>query len=133
MWVARSWGPALAESNEEDRPLSRSAPVPGHAPAGALAQSFRHEAFVYRGEDAFVDGASSFLRAGFEDGATAIVLVDAHRAKLLRMRLGPLAARVTFGDVALIGRNPARIITALHGFVDGHRGCRIRGIVEPIW
>ena len=44
-----------------------------------------------------------------------------------------LAGQVTFGDMAQIGRNPARIIPAVRAFIDQHPGERVCYLGEPAW
>lgn len=97
--------------------------------------SFRHEAFLYAGQDGFLDGAVKFLRDGVEEHAATLVVVSAAKIELLRDALDGDAEAVHFADMAEIGTNPARIIPAWREFVDEHAaaGRLLRGIGEPIW
>ncbi|MEY9935470.1 anti-sigma regulatory factor (Ser/Thr protein kinase) [Catenulispora sp. GP43] len=99
------------------------------------ADTFRHEAFLYSGDEHFLAGTTAFVRDGLDAGEAVLVAVIAARAALLRRALGRDADRVEFLDMALTGRNPARIIPAWQDWVDRNaptaRG--FRGVGEPIW
>jgi anti-sigma regulatory factor (Ser/Thr protein kinase) len=96
--------------------------------------SFRHEALLYAGEAEFVDKTLPFIRDGLDADEATLVVVDAAKIGRLRAALDDDADRVHFADMAVVGRNPARIIPAWRAFVDEHRGNgrRLRGIGEPI-
>lgn len=91
---------------------------------------FRHEALLYDGPDGFVTAALPFIREGLENGEPVMIAVGGERIELLRERLGP--SDVVFADMAVLGRNPARIIPAWKDFLDARKG-PARGIGEPIW
>jgi anti-sigma regulatory factor (Ser/Thr protein kinase) len=101
---------------------------------GVPADSFRHEALLYAGEDAFVTETSAFIRAGIEAEEPTLVVVSAQKIDRLREELGAEAAHVAFADMSDVGANPARIIPAWQEFVGGRPapGTRVRGIGEPI-
>jgi anti-sigma regulatory factor (Ser/Thr protein kinase) len=96
---------------------------------------YRHEAFLYRGDDDFLAGTVPFVHDGVAAGQPVMVAVIAARGARLREALGADAAQVHFVDMAELGRNPARIIPAWREFVDGHTGSGqpVRGVGEPIW
>jgi anti-sigma regulatory factor (Ser/Thr protein kinase) len=98
------------------------------------APTFRHEAFLYAGEDEFVAGTTAFIADAVEQDEPVFVVVDAHKIALLRDALAADARHVQFADMAKVGHNPARIIPAWREFVDQHggNGRRLRGIGEPI-
>ena len=98
-------------------------------------ERFRHEALLYAGENQFVEACTSFIRAGLEADEPTLVVALAHKVERLQEALGPDAERVRFGDISVIGRNPARIIPAWQEFVDENAepGLRLRGIGEPIF
>lgn len=108
-------------------PLAAQKPGPG--------RGFRHEAFLYAGDEHFVAGTAAFVRGGLEAGESVMVAVVEPRASLLRAALGRQADRVEFLDLADVGRNPARIIPAWRDWVDRQEpaGRGFRGIGEPIW
>ena len=100
----------------------------------APTSGFRHEAFLYGGSDAFVDGISAFIRGGVAAGEPTLVVVDARKIGRLREALGDDAGGALFADMADVGANPARIIPAWREFVAAHAapGRRLRGIGEPV-
>jgi len=110
------------------------------APMMRAGTGFVHEGFVYRGAAEFLEGTTTFIRAALAAGEPMMVAVIAPKVELLRSALDGDADRVTFVDMAEVGRNPARIIPAWRRFVDENLGpdCGIqdravRGIGEPIW
>ena len=95
---------------------------------------YRHEAFFYAGEDDFVAGTAPFIKEGLDRNEPILVAVVPSRIRALRDALRTDADRVRFMDMAELGRNPARIISAWAKFVEdaaSHGG--LRGIGEPIW
>lgn len=96
--------------------------------------SFRHEALLYEGADAFVAQTTKFIREGVEADEPVLVVVGAEKIGWLRESLGDLAQQVAFADMADVGANPARIIPAWYDFVADHGGAGrpMRGIGEPI-
>jgi anti-sigma regulatory factor (Ser/Thr protein kinase) len=96
-------------------------------------QSYRHEAFLYRGDADFLRGILPFVRDGVELGQPVMVVVSAPRLDLLRDAVGSTAEGVVWLDMAEHGRNPARIIPAWLDLVEEHPGQPVRGIGEPVW
>jgi anti-sigma regulatory factor (Ser/Thr protein kinase) len=96
---------------------------------------FRHEALLYAGTPEFVEGCIEFVRGGLEADEPVLVVVGAEKIELLRSELGEDADRVLFADMADVGLNPGRIISAWRDFMSGHDNChcRPRGIGEPIY
>jgi anti-sigma regulatory factor (Ser/Thr protein kinase) len=100
-----------------------------------VIDAFQHEAFLYADEREFVDGTAAFLEEGLDAGEPALVVLPAAKIRLLRERLGQRAERVTFADMAVVGRNPGRILHAWYDFA-GREVCggrRARGIGEPVF
>lgn len=100
-----------------------------------VSESFRHEAFLYSGDEHFLTGTTSFVHSALAGGEAVLVAVVEPRALLLREALGSDADRVEFLDMANAGRNPARIIAVWQDWVDRQTaaGRGFRGIGEPIW
>lgn len=100
------------------------------APAG-----FAHEALMYAGLADFLAQTVPFLAEGVDAGEPALVALPQVRVDALRQALGSRAADVQFAPMERIGRNPSRIISEWHAFVDRRPadGRPIRGIGEPIW
>jgi anti-sigma regulatory factor (Ser/Thr protein kinase) len=97
--------------------------------------SYRHEAFLYRGDEEFLAGTVPFVRDGIAAGQPVMVAVIGQRTDQLRAALGADVAKVHFVDMAELGHNPAQIIPGWRRFLDEH--CRdeqpVRGVGEPIW
>ncbi len=104
-------------------------------PSDAIATGFHHGALLYEGERDFLRVTAPFIRDGIDAGEPVLVAVDKDKIALLRAELGARADQVEFADMAVLGRNPARIIPAWRDFVVRHDGSAtaIRGIGEPIW
>jgi anti-sigma regulatory factor (Ser/Thr protein kinase) len=97
-------------------------------------RAYRHEALFYAGEADFVAGTASFLREGLAQGESALVAVVPSKIRALRSALGGDADRLSFMDMAELGRNPARIIPAWVQFASEPTSPRrLRGIGEPVW
>jgi len=119
--------------------------------AGKAHRGYRHEALIYRGLQGFLDAVVPFVRDGVDRGQPVLVAVIEPRMQALRLALGADAERVNFVDMAVLGKNPARIIPAWREFVETHSpvpetdsgndpglkkstvGTPIRGVGEPIW
>jgi MEDS: MEthanogen/methylotroph, DcmR Sensory domain/Histidine kinase-like ATPase domain len=97
--------------------------------------SYRHEAFLYGGEDDFLAGTVPFVRDGVAAGQPVMVAIRGCRLAPLREALGPDEAEVLFVDMTELGHNPARIIPGWRRFLDDHcaEGKPVRGVGEPIW
>jgi len=96
--------------------------------------AYRHEAMLYAGDEGFVDGVASFVRAGVAAAEPVLVVVQAHKIAMLQAALGDDAAAVQFADMAAVGQNPARIIPAWREFVADHAGeGRLRGVGKPVY
>lgn len=106
----------------------------GHLPTAPPMTGFAHEAFFYRGEPGFLDGTVGFAREGLANGDRVLVAVNTDRLGLLRSVLGE-APDLSYVDLAVVGRNPARIMPIWRDFLDAadRGGQSVRGIGEPIW
>lgn len=99
------------------------------APSG-----FRHEAFLYAGEDELVEHVAAFTEEGATAGEPTFVVVEARKLDRLRGRLGQETDLVRFADMATVGANPALIISAWRAFVDAFpAGQALRGVGEPVF
>lgn len=96
---------------------------------------FTHTALFYGDQDEFLGGTVPFVREGLARDEKVLVVVDARKIDLLRSSLGSDAHRVDFADMAVVGRNPARIIPRWQRFLDDRRtdGRSARGVGEPLW
>ncbi|MFI5713720.1 anti-sigma factor RsbA family regulatory protein [Kribbella sp. NPDC051620] len=102
------------------------------APSGSPA-GFQHDAFVYADDDEFVRRAAPFLRDGLIAGDAVLAALPEARIALLRKELGDLADEVTFIDITVAGRNPARIIPLWADILREHDGRPIRALGEPAY
>jgi hypothetical protein len=94
---------------------------------------FRHEALLYERAAGFLSGTVPFIRAGLQAEEPVLVAVRKEKIRLLEDALGPDAAGVRFVDMAVLGRNPARIIPAWTAFANERGAAQsVRGIGEPI-
>jgi hypothetical protein len=101
-----------------------------------LAQTagYRHEALLYSGPDEFRTAGVSFARRAVQAGDPILVMVSSPKINMLRRELGADADKVSFADMAEVGRNPGRIIAAWHAFAQTHAGAaQLYGIGEPIY
>ncbi|HEY7105790.1 MAG TPA: sensor histidine kinase [Acidimicrobiia bacterium] len=97
--------------------------------------SFRHEAFLYAGDEEFLRGTAEFVRDAHEADEPILVVVGATKIAALRDELGRDAESTHFADMSEVGHNPAWIIPAWQEFLAAHSedGAAVRGIGEPIW
>ncbi|MEO7430076.1 MAG: anti-sigma factor RsbA family regulatory protein [Acidimicrobiales bacterium] len=99
-----------------------------------VAGGFRHEALLYAGEQEFLDAALPFIVDGLTQDEHVLVAVSARKIDLLRDNLGWDGQWVDYLDMAELGTNPGRIISAWRQFVFDHRSHpHLRGIGEPVW
>jgi anti-sigma regulatory factor (Ser/Thr protein kinase) len=92
-----------------------------------------HEALLYRDSDELVAGVEAFLAPGLRAGARMMIAVPGEQVGMLREGLGEDAARVHFEDMTELGRNPGRIIPALHDWLAENGRARAWFVGEPIW
>lgn len=94
---------------------------------------FRHVGLFYRTQAEYVARVAGFARAGLDRGEPVMLVVPGFRTAQLRQALGQDADRVAFADMTGVGRNPARIIPAVHAFLDRHPGRRVTCVGECAW
>jgi anti-sigma regulatory factor (Ser/Thr protein kinase) len=107
----------------------------GSAPPGPDGRALRHDAFFYHDSDRYVADLVAFVRAGIAGAEPVLIAVPGARLERLRSGLTRAeAARVHLHDMAVVGRNPGRLIASLLGaFIRGHPGGRVRIVAETIW
>ena len=93
---------------------------------------FRHEAFVYRGDEQFVRGVAAFVAEGADEAV--LVAATGPHAALLREALVGHASAVEFLDLADLGPNPGRIVSVWQDWTERNTaaGRGFRGVYEPI-
>ena len=96
---------------------------------------YRHEALLYRSDEAFLEGTLPFVRQGLDLGHAVMVTVPEPRLTRVREALGARAKDVTLVDMRRLGANPARIIPVWQQLLDeqGRHGRPVRGVAEPLW
>lgn len=96
--------------------------------------NFHHEVSFYDGDDAYLETAIPFLRAGLEAGDATLVALGPEKTKLLRGALGFDAQELHFVEIEEVGRNPARLLHLWREFAaEQIPGTRLRGLGEPVW
>ncbi|HEX7744496.1 MAG TPA: sensor histidine kinase [Micromonosporaceae bacterium] len=101
---------------------------------GAQPQHFDHLGMFYHDAGQYVAGVTAFVRSAVVAGQPVLVVVPGRNLELLRRSIGADADRVQFADMAVVGRNPGRIIPSLlSAFATTHRGRRPAIVGEPIW
>src|SRR5947209_11730349 len=103
------------------------------SPHTAHGDLLAHQALFYRGDDDYIDGVLDFIAPALEAGEPIAVAVPGPRAALLRERLSGLDADIDMLDMFELGRNPGRIIPAVHGLLAKHGGRLLHYVGEPIW
>jgi anti-sigma regulatory factor (Ser/Thr protein kinase) len=100
----------------------------------SYAGAFAHPALFYRGTAEYLAGTVPFVRDGLAAGEPVAVAVPSPNLELLRAELAESADQVRFFDMAIVGRNPGRIIpSVLRTFADAYPEGRVRIVGEPIW
>lgn len=98
-------------------------------------EAFVHEAFLYEDDQQFYDRTVPFIDEGVAAGDAVLVVLDRARIDRLRSLVPSAPGAVEFWDMAEVGLNPGRLISAWVPFVEENRrtGRKLRGIGEPIW
>ena len=91
-----------------------------------------HVAFFYDSRNEYAGVTGEFVRAGLEAGDPVMVAVPAANAEVIREHARD-QEMPAFEDMAVLGRNPARIIAALCTFADSHPGQLLHYVGEPAW
>jgi anti-sigma regulatory factor (Ser/Thr protein kinase) len=95
---------------------------------------FEHSVLFYRGSDHLLEAVVAFVRDGLATGGPVLVALPRPRLTLVRDALGTAADRVDLWDVEAYAENPARLLAALHEFVDGVDGERpVHAVSESAW
>ena len=103
------------------------------AEAVAVGDGFLHGALLYRGAAEFRASIERYLRGGQARAEPVLIATSPTKVSWLRRELNRDTAGVAFTDMTELGRNPARIIPAIRGFMDRYPGRRIRCVGEPVW
>jgi anti-sigma regulatory factor (Ser/Thr protein kinase) len=93
----------------------------------------RHQAFLYDSPAQLVDGVAAFVEDGLEQGEPAMIALPEPALSRVHSRLGSGDRALRLYDMHELGRNPARIISAIADFIECHPGRRTRMVGEPVW
>jgi anti-sigma regulatory factor (Ser/Thr protein kinase) len=99
--------------------------------ADSDASQLRHTALFYTDIAEYFRTLSAFVLTGLAAGEGVMVAISQPRAERLRQLLA--TADVTFADMLELGRNPARIMSAIEAFLGGLGSRPARYVGEPIW
>ena len=103
------------------------------ADAAVPSGGFSHVALFYSTTQEYLAAVLAHLQAALERAEPTFVAVPGPKAQMLREGLNGAAEKAVFADMAVLGRNPARIIPRVRTFIDDHPGQRISHVGEPIW
>ncbi len=95
--------------------------------------SLRHEGLQYRGIDDLVGQLASFAADGLAHEEPVLILERPEVIDGLRQIVRDDHGQITYIDITDVGRNPGRIISVWHDFVERHPGRTVRGVGEPLW
>jgi anti-sigma regulatory factor (Ser/Thr protein kinase) len=98
-----------------------------------LSAEFEHLGVFYEDAKQYLDETQAFIEAGLAAAEPVLVSVPGHKHAAMRARLNGAAHRVEFWNMNELGRNPGRIIPAVHDWVQRQGATRCRFIGEPIW
>jgi anti-sigma regulatory factor (Ser/Thr protein kinase) len=95
----------------------------------------RHDAYIYDDGDRYVADVLCFVRDGLaRDEQVLVAVPDAHLGHLRAGLSAAEAGRVRLYDMAVVGRNPGRILGSLLGaFVRAHVDGPVRIVSEVVW
>ncbi|GAA4940545.1 anti-sigma regulatory factor (Ser/Thr protein kinase) [Actinomycetospora succinea] len=96
-------------------------------------RGFEHAALFYDDEAQFVTGVVDHVREGLEVEDAVVIALPGEHLGPLRDALGGDAGAVVLQDVRRLGPNPARLVPALHRFMDEHPDRRVRAVGGGLW
>jgi anti-sigma regulatory factor (Ser/Thr protein kinase) len=101
----------------------------------AYDAGFVHSALFYRSEQQYLDLVMTAVSEALSNYEPVWVGVPGDKLASLYDALGPVAddTEVTLADITEVGRNPARLLGVVGGFVERHRHRPVRLIGEPVW
>jgi anti-sigma regulatory factor (Ser/Thr protein kinase) len=97
----------------------------------AVDGGVRHVARFYRTQAEHARAVDEFVRAGLARDEPVLVAVP--HSQLRASWQPPAGSAVSVADMRELGRNPARLIPAIHSFCSAYSGRRIRYLGEPVW
>ena len=97
------------------------------------AGGVRHLALLYQGTADYLAAVLGWIQAARARAEPVLVAVPGPASARLRQDLGEGSPGVRFADMAELGRNPARIISAFIAFAAEHGGRPVCCLSEPVW
>ena len=97
------------------------------------AGGLRHLALLYQGPADYLVAVLGWIQAALARAEPVLVAVPGPASARLRQDLGEGSSGVRFADMAELGRNPARIISAFIAFAAEHGGRPVCCLSEPVW
>jgi anti-sigma regulatory factor (Ser/Thr protein kinase) len=99
----------------------------------AKAPTFHHIGLLHDTPVGYARGCASFVQQGLDAGDPVLVAVPGGNAQAIRDVLGDGAAKVSFTDMSVAGRNPGRVIASLLDFADNHPDQRVWVVSHSVW
>lgn len=99
----------------------------------SAAGGLRHLALLYQGTADYLAAVLGWIQAALARAEPVFVAVPGPASAQLRQDLGASSPGVQFADMAELGRNPARIISAFIAFAAEHGGRPVCCLSEPVW
>lgn len=96
------------------------------------ASTLQHTALPYSGPGGFVTAAIDVVRAALDADELPVVLAEPHEITAVRKAVGARREDVLGFDMAVGGRNPARLLPALRHFLDEHPDRQLVCVSEPV-
>jgi anti-sigma regulatory factor (Ser/Thr protein kinase) len=103
------------------------------AEPAAAHRGLSHLALFYRDRAGYVAQIAAFTRAGLAGSEPVLIAVPEPKSLLLRAELTADPGHLRYADMTEVGRNPARIIPAVHAFAEEHADRPVRFVGEPVW
>ena len=103
---------------------------------GTAPMMLTHQALLYDSEDAFADGAGSFLVEGIDRSEAALALTSTGNLDLLKEHLGEDAGQVELLDSRKRMSSPEAVMDLVTDFLNARLeqgAVWVRIVAEPIW
>ena len=97
-----------------------------------MISALQHDALPFSGPRGFVTAAVTVVEDALSRAAVPVVFAGGDRIAAVRSSLGADGDEVVGLDMAVDGRNPARVLPALQRLVDDHPARELSCVGEPI-
>ena len=92
-----------------------------------------HAALFYSGQAEYLEGVMGFLAPALTADEPIAIAVPGVHCQLLAEQIGRESGDLEIFDMRELGRNPARIIPAVHTMIERHAGRQLHYVGEPGW